>query len=161
MRATAQTQVLSLTNNEAHSWRVEPQNAAYEGAVFHYNTSFFRLRRAKRTPKKAGYFVAFWEKDEMSRNQAYHVADSPTKLIVVISDGDFQGQFVFPREVLHNQGVLRDDRQTGKMALRVYPRWEGNLNKTATRTQAWQLPYFVDLAETGAIEKIKALYLKK
>lgn len=161
MITTAQAQVCGFINNEAHTWQAEPQNATYEGAVFQYDSSFFRLRRAKRTPKKAGYFVAFWQKDEQFRNQAYHVADSPAKLVVVISDGEREGQFVFPKEVLHTHGVLRDAEQAGKMAMRVYPQWEKALNKTATSTQAWQLPYFVDLTKSGARESLLRLYQKE
>jgi hypothetical protein len=32
------------------------------------------------------------------------------------------------------------------MALRVYPNWEQQLNKTALTTQQWQSEYFVDLS---------------
>lgn len=34
------------------------------------------------------------------------------------------------------------------MAFRVYPSWENNLNQTATKTQEWQVQYFIDLSST-------------
>ena len=33
------------------------------------------------------------------------------------------------------------------MAFRVYPPWVQDLNPTASRTQNWQTPYFLDLSE--------------
>ena len=32
------------------------------------------------------------------------------------------------------------------MAIRVYHLWEQSLNKTAEKTQQWQLDYFIDLS---------------
>ena len=41
----------------------EIQNIAYEGAIFKDQSGLkYRLRVAKKTPKKSGYFVAFWQK---------------------------------------------------------------------------------------------------
>ncbi len=44
------------------------------------------------------------------------------------------------------------------MALRVYPSWVDNLNKSAKRTQTWQLQYFVDLSSTENQREINNLY---
>ncbi|WP_338087777.1 MepB family protein [Leuconostoc rapi] len=32
----------------------------------------------------------------------------------------------------------------GKIAFRVYPSWENDLNNTAVKIQFWQMPYIVD-----------------
>lgn len=124
----------------------EHQNKDYEGFRFKIDTIRYRSRLAKKTPKKKGYFVAFYEKDSKSVNQAYSYQDSVDYTLVNIVDDDLRGIFIFPREVLKHQGILNTETQRGKMAIRVYPSWEKDLNSTATRTQNWQVKYFIDLS---------------
>ncbi len=120
----------------------EKQNKEYEGIKFTANQQIFRSRLAKKTPNKSGYFVVFWEKDENNQNQAYSYQETPNTVLVFVSDHSNQGVFKFPKEVLLEKGILRDGHKKGKMGIRVYPVWEQNLNKTAEKTQEWQLNYF-------------------
>lgn len=85
---------------------LEPQNAAYEGACFQLKGQRYRSRLAKLTPKKAGYFVVFWEKDNKNQNQPYEFAASPDKLIISVIDGHLQGQFIFPKSILFKKVYL-------------------------------------------------------
>lgn len=132
--------------------QLEKQNKEYEGALITINHTQYRSRLAKLTPKKKGYFVAFWEKDNHKKNQAFSYEESPEKLIVAIIDESKKGLFIFPKTILLEQGILRTDSQKGKMAIRIYPSWETDLNSSATKTQKWQVPYFVDLTD-GVIKK--------
>lgn len=141
-------------------FKKEEQNSDYEGAILQINNNFYRTRRAKLTPKKKGYFVAVWEKDATNTNQAYHVDESPEKLIISIIDDNKYGQFIFPKTALLTYGIFKNATQKGKMAFRVYPSWITELNTTAKKTQAWQIPYFIDLSTTYDIEKLNALYLE-
>lgn len=125
--------------------KVELQNQKYEGLLIDSNEGILRSRLAKKTPKKKGYFVAFWEKDANNKNQAFHVDDEPQHYLVLVDDDGQQGVFLFPISVLEKQGILRNSVQKGKMAIRVYPSWESDLNPTATKTQNWQSKYFYDL----------------
>ncbi|WP_407920848.1 MepB family protein [Alkalihalobacillus alcalophilus] len=136
----------------------EVQNSEYEGLFLIINQQVYRSRLAKLTPKKKGYFVAFWEKDINGINQAYSYENSPEKLIVSVIDNDKQGQFIFPKKALLKYGILKSSKQKGKMALRVYPSWVTELNTNATRAQAWQVEYFIDLSNKFEIEKLKKLY---
>ena len=136
----------------------ENQNSDYEGFLLQINNHVYRTRLAKLTPKKKGYFVAVWEKDSTGTNQAYNYEESPEKLIVSIIDGEKRGQFIFPKDVLLTYGVLKNSKQKGKMALRVYPSWITDLNETAKKTQAWQVLYFIDLSDRYEIEKLKEMY---
>lgn len=43
------------------------------------------------------------------------------------------------------------------MAFRVYPIWETNLNSTATKTQQWQQPYFIDLSTETNLDFINKI----
>lgn len=136
---------LYIENNNLEpytKYSFENQNKEYEGIHFFIGNQTYRSRLAKLTPKKKGYFVAFWEKDENNKNTAYHYESAPDFLIINIIDKELKGQFIFPKEVLLKKGVLSYRNKKGKMAMRVYPTWIDNLNETAYNTQKWQDEYF-------------------
>lgn len=137
----------------------ENQNNDYEAFICDVNETSIRSRRAKLTPKKAGYFVAFWEKSNVGKNQAYTYDDFPDKLIINIMDEALKGQFIFPKDILNNYGILQTNSCQGKMAMRVYPTWCKELNKTALATQKWQANYFIDMSKSIDEDKFKQLYL--
>ena len=70
------------------------------------------------------------------------------------------GQFVFPKEVLLKQNILKTSKTKGKMAIRVYPSWDIPTSKQAIATQKWQLPYFISIDDTNGlpINKLLKLY---
>ncbi|MFC3803727.1 MepB family protein [Cohnella sp. GCM10012308] len=142
--------------------REEAQNSDYGGGVFRLNARSVRLRVAKITPRKAGQFVVFWEKDESGKNAAYS-PDTATDLLVVHAFADTKGcsgQFVFPKDALVNQNILKTAATPGKMATRVYPSWDTPVSKQAMSTQAWQLPYFINLNDNdhSRIQRLIGLY---
>ncbi len=91
--------------------------------------------------------------------EAFNFKESKDKLIINILDGSKKGQFIFPKELLFKKGIISSEKHKGKMAIRVYPSWERDLNKTAVSTQKWQIPYFLDFTKGFDEEKIKELYL--
>jgi len=124
----------------------EKQNSNYEGMTFFLGHHHIRSRLAKKTPTKKGYFVATWEKDNFNQNKPFDDENSPDLLIISIMDQSKNGVFIFPKSTLVTQKILNSSKTTGKMAFRVYPSWENNLNKTATKTQLWQKAFFIDLS---------------
>lgn len=138
--------------------RVEKQNEEYEGSTFTLNEVFIRHRTAKITPKKIGQFVAIWEKDEHNDNRPFLYEHSPEFLVVNTFTNEHRGQFVFPRNVLREKGILSTPTQKGKMALRVYPVWDTPTSKQAVATQKWQLLYFLDFTEEINDTDVKRLY---
>ncbi|MCD8919258.1 MepB family protein [Staphylococcus gallinarum] len=132
-------------------------NKEYEAINLSINKISIKSRLAKKTPKKRGYFLALWKKDQENINVPYHYEEFKDLLIVNILDEQYKGQFVFPKAVLEKHNVLCTNKAKGKMAFRVYPSWEENLNTSATKTQKWQSPYFIDL--THSIDKGKVNYL--
>lgn len=122
----------------------EDQNRAYEGAIIEIikDKQLIRSRLAQKTPKKEGYFVVFWEKDELNVNQPFKANNSPDYLAIVVDDGNQKGLFLIPKQIAVQQKILSTDRQTGKMAMRFYPPWCTNLNNTAKKTKRWQMNYF-------------------
>ena len=116
-------------------------NYDYEGYFFKYKNEIYVSRLAKKTPKKAGYFVTFWKKVNHV-NYPYDELDEFDYFVINIIDGEYSGYFVFPKKELIKYGIVSLDKIKGKMGFRVYPSWEINLNSTAARTQKWQLNYF-------------------
>ncbi|MFC6463407.1 MepB family protein [Marinilactibacillus sp. GCM10026970] len=150
--------LLKIGLEEMTAIKLETQNIEYEGTCFNLNQRTYRSRLAKLTSKKAGYFVVFWEKDADNKNQPYSFHGNPDKVIVSILDNGKIGQFIFPKAVLYKQGILRSETSKGKMAIRVYPTWEKELNPSATKTQKWQSTYFIDLSEKTDIKRLSELY---
>jgi len=141
--------------------REETQNSDYGAGVFQLNSKSVRFRVAKITPNKVGQFVSFWEKNEANKNQAFSY-DNATDLLVINTfnnTGDF-GQFVFQKEVLLKQNILKTANTKGKMAIRVYPSWDIPTSKQAIATQKWQSPYFVKMeaATSLSIHELLKLY---
>lgn len=150
-----------VSNSEKHhmiNLQEENQNKEYEGLTFNIAQHTFRSRLAKKTPKKKGYFVVFWEKDKDNKNQPYAFDEMSEKLIVSIIDGQLIGQFVFPKLLLLQKGILKSENDKGKMAMRVYPSWERELNPSARKTQKWQAAYFIDLSNGIDNQQAAALY---
>lgn len=138
----------------------EVQNSDYGAGVFQLNEKSVRFRVAKITPNKAGQFVVFWEKNENGKNQSFSY-EKATDLLVINTFTEHKfGQFVFPKEVLVKQNILKTTDKKGKMAIRVYPEWEKPTSKQAIKTQKWQLEYFIEVDKTDhfLIQKLLKLY---
>jgi len=139
----------------------EKQNAKYGAGRFQLSSRTVRFRVANITPTKAGQFVAFWEKDNNNKNQPYTYEEAPDLFVITSfkTDREF-GQFIFPKEILLRQNILRSCLTKGKMAIRVYPSWDRPTSKQALNTQKWQLPYFVDMCNSSKanIDKVVELY---
>ncbi|EOL47757.1 MepB family protein [Enterococcus caccae] len=153
--------VAKISPSPIENLQVEEQNIDYEGVTFSLGNQTFRSRKAKVTPKKSGYFVVFWEKDDNNKNQPYESTGAPDNLVITVLDQEKSGQFIFPKEILIKKNILTDGEAKGKMALRVYPEWVTGLNKTASATQEWQKPYFVDLTNTWDLKRLEDIYFNQ
>jgi hypothetical protein len=140
--------------------REEAQNSDYGAGIFQLNSKSIRFRVAKNTPNKIGQFVSFWEKNEAHKNQAFSY-EKATDLLVIntFTNTNRFGQFVFPKEVLIKQKILKTATTKGKMAIRVYPIWDKPTSKQAIETQKWQLEYFVEANNTNNLPHQKLLKL--
>ena len=101
------------------------------------------------------------EKDENNKDQPYSYEEAPDFLVITTfkNDNEF-GQFIFPKEILFKQNILRSSSTKGKMAIRVYPSRDSPTSKQAMKTQEWQLSYFVDMSNPNKLptEKVVELY---
>ena len=82
-------------------------------------------------------------KDENHKNQAFSY-EKATDLLVIntFTSRKGFGQFVFPKEVLLKQKILKTATTKGKMAIRLYPIWDKPTSKQAIETQKWKLEFF-------------------
>lgn len=125
--------------------KYEKQNEEYEGIIIETaEKNIVRCRLGKKTPKKPGYFVAFWEKNSSNANQPFRAQDSPSELAIVIHDGTYEGVFIIPMQAALKYQIVTNGNKMGKMAMRFYPPWCKELNETARKTQKWQIKYFKD-----------------
>lgn len=119
-----------------------------------------KFRTAKTTPTKIGQFVTFYKKVEKKPILPYHVEDPFDLLIISCRFHQRFGQFIFPKSLLSEQGILCSEKCAGKRAMRVYPIWELAENAQAKKSQKWQLGYFFSLSNPNSIANFKELVKK-
>ncbi|EGJ26669.1 MepB family protein [Streptococcus porcinus] len=119
-------------------------NNDYEGIIL-FNKEYQTIKRcrlAKKTPKKDGYFTTFWQKNSNGKNIPFSENDLGEELIIVVIDHNQRGVFIIPNNDAIKRNIIFSEQSKGKMAMRFYPPWCTNLNKSAQSTQNWQLKYF-------------------
>ena len=136
----------------------EKEGAEYDACSFKLNTLIIFSRSAKITPTKTGQFVTFWTRDYLGKTTPYNELDVFDYLVVNTATLGKLGQFVFPKEVLIQKGIIASKIAAGKRGFRVYPSWDKPTNKTAEKTQKWQLDYFYEITQNIDFLKVKKLY---
>ncbi|MFV8467273.1 MepB family protein [Flavobacterium sp. LB1P62] len=142
---------------------LEKESKDYSAYQFELNALKTLFRVAKTTPTKVGQFVTLWKRIVKGPIQPFDLSDDIDLFVINTRSGDYFGQFVFPKSVLSQQGILSTDLKEGKRAIRVYPPWDITTNKQAQKTQKWQLDYFLEIPLDKPIdsERAKFLYLQQ
>ncbi|WP_342511505.1 MepB family protein [Sporosarcina sp. FSL K6-1522] len=138
---------------------VEAQNAEYGAYVYRLNMRSIRFRVAKTTPTKVGQFVTLWERIGNGPIQPYDQSNSVDLFVISARKGTDFGQFVFPKEVLVERGVLSQEGKGGKRAIRIYPPWDKPTSRQARKTQDWQLAYFLEVPVNRCVDCMRAQML--
>ncbi len=125
----------------------EEESKDYVAYHFKVNNRSVRFRVAKITPSKAGQFVTIWKRDDRGPMKPFAAEDQVDLSVVFVRYKENVGQFIFPKSILLEKDILSKDGKSGKRAFRVYPPWDKDLNKQASRTQKWQLNYFLNLTD--------------
>lgn len=73
------------------------------------------------------------------------MSDELDFLVITARDRDHFGQFIFPKSVLGDKGVLTKNQKEGKRGIRVYPPWDFVSSEQAKKTQRWQIKYFLTI----------------
>lgn len=139
-------------------FEIEPESATYDACRFQLNDLNIIHRTAKTTPKKSGQFVTFWKRKGNGPIEPFCETDAIDFFEVVVRTDTQLGQFVFPKSVLMEKGIITTDKQEGKRAFRVYPPWDNTNNSQAERTQKWQSKYFYEITISTDLRKVKELY---
>ncbi|KIA99277.1 MepB domain containing protein [Flavobacterium sp. KMS] len=130
----------------------EAESADYGAYTFKINNQAVIYRVAKITPTKVGQFVTLWKRSPKGPIAPFEITDDIDLFIVSTRNGSHFGQFIFPKSILHQKGILSDDTKEGKRAIRVYPPWDSTTSKQAQKTQQWQLDYFVALPSDKPVD---------
>lgn len=135
----------TLTNPKLNS-----ESEDYAACSFELNTKIIQYRVSKITPTKAGQFVTIWKRNKNGITEPFDVSDEIDFIIISSRSGADFGQFIFPKNVLADKGILTQNGVSGKRGIRVYPPWDIPKSKQAEKTQNWQISYFVTI-KTNAI----------
>lgn len=139
---------------------MEAEGAEYGAYTFKLNALLVRFRVAKITPTKVGQFVTLWKRSAQGPIAPYDLSDPADLYVISTRKGPHFGQFVFPKAVLCERGVLSNNNKGGKRAIRVYPPWDTTTSGQAQKTQRWQLDYFLEISGGGEMDavRLKKLY---
>ena len=145
---------------ELRNLEIEKESTEYSACKFNLNTVKILFRVAKITPTKIGQFVTFWKRSKKGPIEPYAISDKIDFFIINTKSNDKFGQFIFPKSVLCQQGIISTHIKEGKRGIRVYPPWDLTISKQAQKTQKWQLEYFLEipLNKSVNLDRAKQLY---
>lgn len=137
----------------------EEESKEYGACVFEMNNKRIKFRIGKITPKKSGQFVTLWKRIGNSPIMPYDLADPIDLFVVSVRNANHFGQFVFPKTVLVEKGIVSKEGKGGKRAMRIYPPWDMADSRQAKNTQAWQLVHFFEIdpnkkTDTTRVQKL-------
>lgn len=138
---------LGLTNLKLHSESVE-----YGACSFELDGHKFEHRVSKITPTKTGQFVTIWKRNKNGITEPFDILDEIDFIAITSKTRDNIGQFIFPKSVLADKGIISQKGKAGKRGIRVYPSWETVTNKQAEKTQSWQTNYFITLRNNSSAD---------
>ncbi|HLV46614.1 MAG TPA: MepB family protein [Flavobacterium sp.] len=152
------SEVYDKCNFRVSSFQMESESREYEACRFELNGYKIISRNAKITPKKSGQFVTFWKRNKNGIIEPFNFTDEIDFYIVNVQTENKFGQFVFPKSVLIDKGIISTEKREGKRAFRVYPIWDLTESKQAILTQKWQLNYFYEINKSTNLERVNELY---
>ncbi len=121
----------------------EDESQEYGAYTFRLNGLKIKFRVSKITPTKTGQFVTIWKRNKEGVTQPFDLTDEIDFVIISSENGNDFGQFIFPKSVLLDKGIITGNSKEGKRGIRVYPPWDIVTNKQAEKTQLWQTKYFL------------------
>ncbi len=121
---------------------IQLHNAGYLAHTFDLDGKRVLFRLAKKTPKKIGYFVAMWKRDNDAKTVPYEKSDDFQIYIIAIQNGADYGIFSFPSDILVQNHFLSNGVISGKRGFRLYLPSDITTNSQSQKTQFWQTNYF-------------------
>jgi hypothetical protein len=136
----------------------ESESREYGACTFQMNNKIIKFRVAKITPTKVGQFVTFWKRIADGPIMPYNLHDAFDLLVVSVRTPHHLGQYILPKDVLWQNGLLSKGGVGGKRAMRVYPPWDTADNVQAKKAQEWQNKYFVEINPHMDTLKLQKLF---
>ena len=151
--------VYDTCNFEFSNLLIDSESAEYQACSFKLNSFEFIHRFSKITPTKTGQFVTIWKRNYKGITAPFDVSDNFDFIIITSKSDENLGQFVFPKAVLLEKGIISNNNTSGKRGIRVYPPWDVPTSKQAEKTQLWQTKYFYSISKDAFdIELVKKLF---
>ena len=144
-----------LTNPKLNTESVE-----YGACSFELNGKAIQFRVSKITPTKTGQFVTIWKRNHDRITQPFDISDNLDFIIIASRGQNNVGQFIFPKSVLADKGIITRNGKIGKRGIRVYPPWDKVNNKQAEKTQSWQIRYFINTTNSVDLTLLKNLFIE-
>ena len=138
------------------------ESKEYEACSFELDGKTVQYRCSKITPTKIGQFVTIWKRNKDGITEPFDILDDLDFIIITSKSGNNFGQFIFPKSVLADKGIITRNNKEGKRGIRVYPPWDIAINKQAEKTQLWQTKYFLTIKKDNStdLDLIKKLLTK-
>jgi hypothetical protein len=121
----------------------EDESQEYGACTFKLNGLKIKYRISKITPTKTGQFVTIWKRGKDGQTEPLNFTDEIDFVIIALQNENNFGQFIFPKSVLIEKGIITAKNKEGKRGIRVYSPWDITTNKQAIKTQLWQTKYFL------------------
>lgn len=134
---------------------IEKESIDYGALDFHLNGKVCKFRVGKVTPKKVGFFFTIWKRLENGPIKPYDMTDPVDIFIFSVHTKEHFGQFLFPKSILIEKGIISTDVKEGKRAIRAYPPWIITTSKQARNTQSWQKDFFLEIPKNSPIDTDK------
>ena len=128
------------------------ESKEYGACTFELNGKSIQQRFSKITPTKSGQFVTIWKRNDNGITEPFDNSDEFDFIIITARDKEHFGQFIFPKSVLADNGIITHNGKEGKRGIRVYPPWDIATNKQAIKTQSWQTKYFLPITEAPSMD---------
>jgi hypothetical protein len=133
--------------------KLSTESLEYGACSFELNNKKIQYRVAKITPLKSGHFVTIWQRNKNGITEPFHISDDLDFIIIAAKRENNSGQFIFPKFVLAEKGIITNNNKEGKRGIRVYPPWDTVASKQAENTQTWQAKYFFTIDDGNSSNK--------
>ncbi len=142
---------------------INSESLEYGACSFKLSGNKIQHRVSKITPTKTGQFVTIWKRNKNGITEPFDSKDNFDFVIITSVCNENIGQFIFPKSILVEKGIITNNNNEGKRGIRVYPSWDKTTSKQAEKTQKWQINYFLNISrnQESKCTLFKSLLAKK
>ena len=134
------------------NFKQNSESIEYGACSFELDGMTIQHRVSKITPTKTGQFVTIWKRNKEGITRPFSISDDLDFIIITSKSDNHFGQFIFPKSVLLDKGIITRNDKEGKRGIRVYPPWDIVTNKQAEKTQLWQTKYFLTVKKDNSTD---------